>query len=262
MSDKYSSNTSRIIPLVFGFLVLFVVTFSLGVIVGKGLSDRKYKAAELEKNKTEENILSDNKNSLDEELIALKDETPVPTPEPQIQNQPGESDLAVNEEVEEDVLVEATPVPEPVPEKTPEPTIKPTPAATPVPTIKPTPKPTKVPATPEPEQDSREAAIEEIAKNKDTSTRRRVKLPPIDPHGTYTVQIGSFTDKKAADSVLRSMKSKGYPAFINTKTDSNNKKWYRVRIGTFNQIESATEYGDNLKILEPQVKIVFITKNN
>ena len=69
-------------------------------------------------------------------------------------------------------------------------------------------------------------------------------------------------DKKAAQSVLRSMKNKGYPAFISRMTATNKKKWYRVRIGTFESSLDASVYGENLKKLEPEVKMVFITQND
>jgi cell division protein FtsN len=58
------------------------------------------------------------------------------------------------------------------------------------------------------------------------------------------------------------MENKGYPAFINTMTAKDKKKWYRVRVGTFNSLETAEKYGESLKVLEPEVKVVFITQNN
>ena len=106
------------------------------------------------------------------------------------------------------------------------------------------------------------ASIEEKIETDRKKRAGRVKLPPVDPDGKYTVQIGSFIDEKTAQSVLRSMENKGYPAFINTMTAKDKKKWYRVRIGTFNSLETAEKYGESLKVLEPQVKVVFITQNN
>ena len=251
MSDRKSNEKSRILALAIGFLILFVATFSLGVLVGKGLIQRSLSTTQLEdtfpvpETATERaEVIEDTEPQVNdastEEIAELEKEAQVPRQELLVKEDPV---------TETPAPIEPTPKPKEVVSET-EPTDKPA-------SVVEKPVPTK-----EPERLTREAAIEEIAKNDQNKRKSRVKLPPVDPGGAYTVQIGSFTDRKAADSIMNSMKNKGYPAYINSMTASDNKKWYRVRIGTFNNSEAATKYGENLKILEPDVKIVFITQNN
>jgi cell division septation protein DedD len=87
-------------------------------------------------------------------------------------------------------------------------------------------------------------------------------LPPVDPEGKYTVQLGSFLEEKAAVQFLNSLKHKRYPAFIKRVVIPGYGASYRVRIGTFGTRDKANLYGENLKRLEPNIKTVYITMNN
>lgn len=271
MSDKNSYNNknpgkNRIVSLVIGFLILFVATFSLGIIVGKGLSERGISV-------TENTDTVSSRARIPEKTVETKyDEAPVlnervsesdaePKEFPEKISTEAPDDLQVKESKKEEPAIEISGSIKTQPDKKAESDreegltkIKST--------VKPKPVSEKPLATREPKKKTRKAAIEEIAKTDQNKTESRVKLPPIDPNGSYTVQIGSYMDKKAADSVLNSMKNKGYPAYISTMTASDKKKWYRVRIGAFESSHTASDYGENLKILEPEVKIVFITQNN
>ncbi len=273
MGDKNSSSNNnpaknRIVSLVIGFLILFVVTFSLGVLVGKGLTERSLTFTEkvetvpsrdrvpektVESEYDEASVMEKRTSGSDTDIEAEESPIEISTRVP--------DEALVKENIKDGSSIE---VPDPV--ETPKDqkadsdqrqSLTKTQS-----TVKSDPVREKLVATPEPQKKTTKAAIEEIAKTDQNNRESRVKLPPIDPNGSYTVQIGSFTDKKAAESVLRSMKNKGYPAYISTMTTSDAKKWYRVRIGTFESNERATDYGENLKILEPEVKIVFITQNN
>lgn len=250
MSDKMSSGKSRVVTLLIGFLILFVVTFSLGIIVGKGISERSFKLSESEEEAPSGPVYSEEPEFREfEEFQAIK-EQPAETAPPSIETaEEIKKEEPSNLEVKVEVIEEQPP-------KAPSAPVPPSKEIAEKPA-----EPKPVP-TPEPKKEIKRAAIEETPKTDQNKREGRVKLPPIDPDGDYTVQIGSFTDKKAADSVLKSMKRKGYPAFINSMTDSSSKKWYRVRIGTFGSSGVATEYGESLKVLEPEVKIVFITQNN
>ncbi len=128
---------------------------------------------------------------------------------------------------------------------------------------------TPAPAAPTP--DAREAQLAEIARSVAEEKRAeeaRAKnapkpaMPKVDPSGNYTVQIGSFQDQKQANSLAGALKSKGYPAFVKPMATPNGKYWYRVRVGTFRNVEDAKAYGDSLKTAESEVNIVFITVNN
>jgi len=107
----------------------------------------------------------------------------------------------------------------------------------------------------------RELDKKTTGKKKETETAKST-LPQVDPDGVYTVQIGSFQDQKQANSLASALQSKGYPVFIKSMKSPDNKNWYRVRVGTFGNIEAAKAYGESLKNSEPSVKLVFITVNN
>lgn len=93
--------------------------------------------------------------------------------------------------------------------------------------------------------------------------RKELKsLPPIDPEGEYTVQVGSFLEEKAAVQFLNSLKHKRYPAFVKRVVIPGYGASYRVRIGTFGSRDKAYLYGENLKRLEPNIKSVYITMND
>lgn len=268
MSDNVSPGKTRILSLFIAFLILFVVLFSLGVIVGKGLSERDTKIAEnIETASPRVEVSAKNIKTEPDELIVSRDISVAPdlplkespksirgeglskeTGDEHIRelsgndiSKPNElpADQTIgnnNDEVKELSGSEAAAAPDPVTED--------------------------IINTKTGDKAAERASIGEKIKADKKKRANKVKLPPTDPQGSYTVQIGSFIDKKTAESVLHSMKSKGYPVFINTMMSSDNRKWYRVRIGTFDSVEIAEDYGENLKILEPEVQMVFITRNN
>lgn len=96
----------------------------------------------------------------------------------------------------------------------------------------------------------------------DKRNKELTALPPIEPQGKYTVQVGSFMEEKAAVQVLTSLKLKRYPAFVKKVEIPGYGASYRVRIGTFRTREIASLYGENLKRLEPNIKSVYITTND
>ena len=268
MSDNTNPGQTRIISLFIAFLILFVVLFSLGVIVGKGLSERDMIIAEkIEtvsppveapgitiKTGHEELVVIEERSTtpdvrLEESPQLIRSEGPMEgTGDELIKEQSGNGvskpiELPVdqtvrnyNDEVQKLSNNEAALTSDPV-------------------------KGNKIHVKTQGKAAER-ASGEEKIKTDQNKRAYKVKLPPIDPHGNYTVQIGSFIDQKTAESALRSMKNKGYPAFISTMSSLDKKKWYRVRVGTFDSVEIAEDYGENLKILEPEVKMVFITQNN
>jgi hypothetical protein len=56
---------------------------------------------------------------------------------------------------------------------------------------------------------------------------------------THTVQVGAFLAEKNAETLIATMKEKGYPARIVTVTDSGGKTWYTVRVGDYSSREAA-----------------------
>jgi len=89
-----------------------------------------------------------------------------------------------------------------------------------------------------------------------------VNLPPVDPNGQYTVQLGAFKEEAEAKKLEDFIKQKGYPVFIKQIQIRGGKPWYKVRVGTFDTKEKANKYAENLKKAEPDIKLVFVTINN
>ncbi len=243
MSDNSSPGKARILVLFFAFTVLFIVVFSLGVIVGKGLNKEGIRLTK----KFDEPVrptLKPAAEDSDEDAEKDSNAEPVPEPEPETE--------MVEQERDTGSLPEALPEPEREKIET-----------------KPEPVPVKTPAPVTEDRDERLAKItREIEREiKSAQAERKgpeknVTLPPVSPDGLYTVQIGSFQDQNQANKLAHSLQSKGYPVFIKSMTTPDKKNWYRVRVGTFSNVETATAYGEGLKVLEPEVKLVFITANN
>jgi DedD protein len=68
-----------------------------------------------------------------------------------------------------------------------------------------------------------------------TSTARSGHAESAPAHGgkaagAWAVQVGSFSSRQNADRLVRSLKLKGYGAFV-TESSSRGRKWYRVRVG-------------------------------
>lgn len=239
MSRNGSPSDGRILSLFFAFTVLFIVVFGLGVFVGKKLSQQEFR------------------------ITKRFDQA-----EPQLSNPPvEESEEPVSEEtaaspppeIQEEAMANPSPAPSPAPNENENTETEVKNDAVPEKTD------TAAPVAP----DKRLAEIteqirreKEAAESKQKQTAANTTLPPVDPDGLYTVQIGSFQDQKQANSLASSLQSKGYPVFVKSMTSPDNNQWYRVRVGTFSNIETAKAYGETLRNLEPGVKLVFITVNN
>lgn len=260
MSRDSSSGGGRVFSFLFAFTVLFVVVFGLGVFVGKRLSQQELRitkrfeeaapepsAAPVEDfQETVSGLMTESPSPVIEEAATESSPTPVPTAAPHSGNEKKEAE---NKSVEkEDGAVkeaEATPLP------------KKTGTAAPV---KPDERLAEITREIERKlEQERPPKKNDIRKETETA---KSTLPQVDPDGVYTVQIGSFQDQKQANSFASALQSKGYPVFIKSMKSPDNKNWYRVRVGTFGNIEAAKAYGESLKKSEPGVKLVFITVNN
>ena len=67
----------------------------------------------------------------------------------------------------------------------------------------------------------------------------RMKSPS---HARYSVQVGSFDNRKEADQKLSIWRKKGYPAYLMIADIPERGRWYRVRIGGFPTINEAEDY--------------------
>lgn len=232
---RNSQGKASVVALFIAFAILFIVVFTVGIFVGKGLNKEGFKTTR-------------------------SFEPPPPTVSPTVE-EPAETEPSGEAVTEETQETEEADLPDTMPVEEVEVVEEETAA------VEDTPLPTPVPVPPD-----REKRMAEITKELEEKTRpspapqkevsEKPGLPPTDPAGIYTVQIGSFQDQKQANALASAMQSKGYPVFIKSMTTPDKKNWYRVRVGTFKNIETAKTYGDSLKKVEPGVELVFITVNN
>lgn len=81
------------------------------------------------------------------------------------------------------------------------------------------------------------------------------------PGAQYAVQLASFPDIRIAKEMEESLKSKTYPAYIETVNLPGKGTWYRVKVGGFTTKDEAKRYGNDLITAEPDVKSVLVTLN-
>jgi DedD protein len=256
MRRDSSSGGGRVFSFLFAFTVLFVVVFGLGVLVGKRLSQQELKITKRfdeappkpspapveDAPEKEAEQISGSQSPVVEEAVI---ESPPPVaPADEVEKKEDEMKSAGKETEAVKEAIKTT-----APERTD--------MAAPV---KPDERLAEITREIERElEQKRPEKKNEIQKETETA---KSTLPRVDPDGVYTVQIGSFQDQKQANSLASALQSKGYPVFIKSMKSPDNKNWYRVRVGTFGNIEAAKAYGESLKKSEPSVKLVFITVNN
>src|SRR5882724_5298984 len=192
MSDRNNNSTNRqVVYLFLGFLILFVFTFSLGVVVGKGLGGSQswiIKRGESPKN------LSEFKEP-EKTPEAITGEKPIAEQTPAlIEKEKGESKATK-------IGKEKNLFPPPTPE-----------------------------------------SIKTEAKK---AVKKNIAVAPAgETQGKYTVQIGASQREEEAKKIVKSLISKGYPAFIKAAEIPGKGTWYRIRVGTFKTREEAELYRD------------------
>jgi cell division septation protein DedD len=55
----------------------------------------------------------------------------------------------------------------------------------------------------------------------------------------FSIQVGSFADKKKAEDLTRRLEGKGYPVYITSQIISGRGRMYRVRIGHYRTLDEA-----------------------
>jgi cell division septation protein DedD len=63
----------------------------------------------------------------------------------------------------------------------------------------------------------------------------------------YTIQVGSYPEKAMAEEETKNMKKRGYAAFLVATDIPEKGKWYRVRVGSFANKQSAEKLANELK---------------
>jgi DedD protein len=92
-----------------------------------------------------------------------------------------------------------------------------------------------------------------VKKPKD-QTITKVKLPT----GRYTVNVGSFKNRMAAERLTNEMKKKGYKTFVTEVTIPQKGTWYRVSMGRFPTREEAQAFARDIK--EKEKLNTFVTE--
>jgi len=215
-----------------GFIVLFLLVFALGVIVGKGLdTEDLFQIKKKEKNeqllvRSPATIINKNEEKKPDKVEVkevIKQENKV------AEKKPGK--VEVKEIVEKEVKVTKK---KPAPVKKKEVEVK---------TAK---------------KDVEKKATKETVKTESVKEDKFVAkldynkpdFPDTDQDGKYTVQLGSFQSIDAAYTLEKKLQSKGYPCFVIKAAIPKKGTWYRVRVGTFKSKEKAVAYAEQLKNIE------------
>lgn len=77
-----------------------------------------------------------------------------------------------------------------------------------------------------------------------SSAVRTETEPP--PSGTYTVQVLATRNRAEAESMVAGLKRRGYGAFVMAVEDVGG-RWYRVRIGRYQDLDSAQSMADRCR---------------
>ena len=66
----------------------------------------------------------------------------------------------------------------------------------------------------------------------------------------YTIQVAAYPDRGLAEDEVRSMKRRGYAAFVVASNLGDKGTWYRVRVGSFANKQAADKLAGELKVKE------------
>jgi len=228
MSETKSPTNRQIIFLFLGFLILFILVFALGVIVGKGLGDSEIQIAKKLP-----------KNEVTSALDIKEDENEISTGD-------------ISQQELQDILNETkTDDPQKTEEPTTEESMK----------FDPTADEKKIAMNAESEVSLKIEIPEILKEEKKSLLSKNTPLPPVVADGQYTIQIGSFKNESDAKKLQNKLKTKGYPAFLKQVTIGED-TWFRLRIGTFETKDQAKIYGDILLKREPKlIKSVYAALN-
>jgi cell division septation protein DedD/predicted small lipoprotein YifL len=99
-------------------------------------------------------------------------------------------------------------------------------------------------------QSEKTPAAEKTAKPQiQTVTKPNETAPSSDRGGSWSVQLGSYTEEKVAANLARKLKAKGYDAYV-TVASLKGKEWHRVRVGRFEERGQAEKLRETLRRVE------------
>jgi cell division septation protein DedD len=184
-----------------------ILSFLAGVMVGRGVEGGSALAAETTKPISEEKVVS-------EQAPGAATPTPPDYTYPQrLESERGDEGL-------ERPRPGAVATPTVTPPPRPRPTATPTPAPTPPPTPRPTPPPA--------------AAATRLPRSLASSA------------SGFFVQVGAFKDRDSAESIVRSLKGKGMPAYVEAPAGRGG-GLYTVRVGVYRDRADAELVADRLR---------------
>lgn len=73
--------------------------------------------------------------------------------------------------------------------------------------------------------------------------KSKTRLAPLSKTSGYTINVGSFRDRKRAYALTKKLQGNGYPALMSLSKKDN---WYKVKIGAFSTFKEARAYANNL----------------
>lgn len=229
--ERYGSKTDVIVKLVLVFFVA-LLSFSIGIFVGKKFSDNQHKLAQLEP--TENHSL-------------VSQNTP---PKERQQTQSVSADAIINEALSDDEIARLA---EEFVSDDEEETYQPTRAVAAVPqeNVR-LEKDTTQQAIPQQPMGAAQAMAkgETLQPHRATTTQaaKPTHLPNQVVHsavGKFTVQVASYAEEREAQARAAELKGQGYESFY-VRANVKGKIWYRVSVGLFSTQREAVQYKDDL----------------
>lgn len=79
-------------------------------------------------------------------------------------------------------------------------------------------------------------------------------------NGRYSVQVGSYPTMQEATKIVETWKSKGYPAYMMVADIPERGRWFRVRMGGFENRNDAERYLREIKTRDPVDALVVLNE--
>ncbi len=265
MPTQKKAGKAKVILFFSGFVLLFILAFALGVIIGKGLGGSDYierKTRSVDEPRTDIAVEEDSETTSRDSTE--KPETGTQPVEPETEEKDSES-METVELPQKEVKLTDDPV---------------TAEGSSEPRVRQETEKSSLGMKEELElkeetnsQDNEQLARSEVSEKKtdvslppegekEQTPSSTAKLPRTDPGGAFTVQLGSFKNREMAVNLEKKMNARGYPSFVRKVVIPDKGTWYRVRIGSFKDKSKAELYADLLLKREDFLKGAYVTRND
>jgi DedD protein len=221
VKNKYEFRLdNRQLALLFaGGLLIFVLLFTLGVMVGRDWREWEQSREPEASSQQPELAQVEEEGSFEEDVLPTLEEA---TPGVKLSKKSISSSAEIASSPESPKEVEYT-FYETLPQK----------------------EPAKIELEAPPGEKEREAE-KKIVEKPSPKEKSATTQPPLPVEGKYTVQVSSFTEREKATELVARLIKKKYPAYI-TSTQISQTTWYRVRVGRFATREEAEKFALTLK---------------